>query len=79
MNTIKKINGVDYQVILVDKANKKAILKQVSHLTKCLMYGGQYTVVDGRKTKHYCTLECAQDLYNKIHRPIETKVKSLKK
>ena len=61
---IKNKEGISFQVVLRDRSKKIAVLKQVSHIAKVLMYGGQYVFVKGNKSKNGLTLESATELYN---------------
>ena len=61
---IKNKKGVSFQIVKRDKQKKIAVLKQVTNITKCLMFGGQYSFVKGSNSKDYLTLDAALELYN---------------
>ena len=63
MKDIIRINEVDYKIVLKEVTTQKAILKQVSKLSDCFRYGGQYAYASKGKLKKYLTLDIAKELY----------------
>lgn len=58
------LNGIKYKVLMRDIDEKLILLKQLSNLKKCSIYGGQYSVVIDNRIKNFMTLESASELYN---------------
>ena len=72
---VVNILDTDFQVVVKNEETKSAILKQVSKIKDCLIYGGQYAVALPKTKvtfgiKQYMTLEAATDAYNKYQKLI---------